>query len=127
MGPRSSTPHAPGRADLPVCVQWDGRASFARAVQAGHPNRRQQVLLNLESDVLAKTTAPAVLQVEDLQALAAVWEKPDFPLTTETIKCVGASFKEGGYRSASLYFQAAVQHQVRALSIEVPPLVHHCI
>eukprot|EP00435_Cladocopium_sp_Y103_P021389 s227_g5.t1 len=98
------------------------------AMQAGHPSNRSQSLAELESDVLAKTTAPAVQsRLRTFRALAAVWELPPFPITVEVIKAVSASFKKGGYRSAHLYFQAAVQHQIRVMGEPVSALVHACI
>ena len=108
-----------------------GRASFAAAAQAGHPNNRKRSLELLDEDVLAKTTHPAVQsRLRTYRALCAVWEIPAFPLSPGTVRCVGASLKQGQYRSAHLYFQGAVQHQVRSLGEEVDSLyslVQHCI
>lgn len=98
------------------------------AMQAGYPNNRKRSLENLDEDILARSTQPGVLsRLRTWRALAAVWELPAFPMTPELVRCLGASFKVGGYRSAALYYSAAVQYQVRELGEPVPHLVNHTI
>lgn len=45
----------------------------------------------------------------------------------ECIRCVGASLKAGAYRSARLYFQAAVAHQLRFYQQPVSPFIRAVI
>lgn len=59
--------------------------------------------------------------------LASASEIPPWPLNVDIVRCVGASLKEGGYRSAALYFSAAIQYQLRDLGETVSPLVRHSI
>lgn len=126
--PAPARPVQSGRATAPVPVQAPHRASFQAAAEAGHPNNRKRSLEALDEDVLSKTTHPALQsRLRTVHALCAIWEVPTFPLTPYTIRCLGASFKKGGYRSCQLYFQAAVQHQVRHLCQAVDPLVHQVI
>lgn len=104
------------RADFPVINPWIGKASFVLALQAGHPNNRKRALDALDSDILARSTNPSVAsRLRTWRALAAVWEVPPWPLHVDTVRCIGASLKAGGYRSAALYFSAAIQHQIRDL------------
>ena len=56
-------------------------------------------------------------------ALCGAWEVQAFPLSPVCIRCVGASFKAGHYRSAGIYFQTAVTHQLRGLGQPVFPFV----
>ena len=48
------------------------------------------------------------------------WERVPFPIKVETVRCIGASLKAGGYHSCSaLYFGAVVGHQIRSTGIPV--------
>ena len=60
-------------------------------------------------------------------ALCGAWEVQAFPLSPVCIRCVGASFKAGHYRSAGIYFQTAVTHQLRGLGQPVSPFVRALI
>eukprot|EP00438_Fugacium_kawagutii_P016783 Skav217461 [mRNA] locus=scaffold1405:68992:70746:+ [translate_table: standard] len=128
IGPKPVVSKQSQRADFPALSQWAGKASFMLAVQAGHPNNRKRSLEALDADILAKSTNPSVLsRLRTWKALAATWEIPPWPLHVETVRCIGASLKAGGYRSAALYFSTAVQHQLRELGEPVAPVVHHAI
>ena len=47
----------------------------------------------------------------------------EFPLSVENIRCSAAYLKAGGYRRASRYMQAAVNHQLRFLKELVHPVL----
>ena len=51
--------------------------------------------------------------------LSAAWEIPPWPLTVTLVHSLGASFKRGRYQSCSLYFGAAIAHQLRTLGLPV--------
>ena len=44
--------------------------------------------------------------------LAAAWQLEPLPITAELLRAIGASFKEGGYRSSHLYFRTAKKQHV---------------
>ena len=117
-----NTPAAPetvqGRKDHPTLIQASGKASLTLALAAAQPNQRRQALEALDNDMLAKSTKPAhESRLRTFMAICAAWEIQAFPLTPECIRCVGASFKAGCYRSAAVYFQTAVSHQLRVLGL----------
>ena len=113
-----------GRRDHPVMMNQGNRASFTLALMAAQPNHRQRALDFLEQDVVAKSSHPALQsRIRTWRALCAAWEVPPFPLSFLNIKAVAASLKWGGYRSAQLYFQAAISHQTRSLQIPVDPFI----
>jgi len=90
-----------GRSDLPPIYQNGQRASFTLALVAAQPN------------ILARSTESQQSRVRTYRAICAAWGVAPFPLSVENIRCSAASFKAGGYRSAALYFQAAVNYQLR--------------
>ena len=120
------------RADHPVLWQPDSvagtRASFTLALQAAAPNQRKRSLEELEKDVLANSTKPSQdSRIRTYLALCTAWEVSAFPLSPECIKAVGASLKAGAYRSPQLYFQAAINHQVRRYGLPVEPYIRAII
>lgn len=120
--------HTPGRADLPVQHPCGQRASITLALVAAQPNNRKRSLDNLDQDILARTSQPAqASRLRTFRALCAAWQVAPFPLTVEAIRCCSASLKAGGYRSASLYLQAAVNYQIRHLHEQVHPLIRSTI
>ena len=110
-------PH--GRADHPQ-ARPRKRASWAAALEAAQPEKRQASLAALQADVLAATTRSSVdSRVRAWQELCRAWERAPFPIEPATVKCVGASLKAGGYHSCSLYFGAAVSHQMRTMGTPI--------
>ncbi|CAE7252455.1 DNMT3B [Symbiodinium sp. CCMP2592] len=107
-----------GRPDHPQ-VRPRKRASWALA-EAAQPAKRQAALDALQADVLAATTKSSVdSRVKAWQELCLAWEKVPFPIKVETVKCIGASLKAGGYHSCSNYFGAAVGHQMRTMGAPI--------
>ena len=115
------------KADLPRV--WQGkRASLQAALDAAQPNQRQRALQELEDDMMARSTNPAMeSRLRTYRIICDAWEVEPFPLSMTNIRAFGASMKQGGYRSASVYFQTLCTFQQRNLSTEVPPLVRRCI
>ncbi len=121
-------PTPSGRSDLPVVVSGPTRASFSLALQAAHVNNRKRSLELLEADINARSTKPAADScLKTYRSLAAAWQIDPFPLTIDSVKCVGASLKAGCYRSANIYFQTAINHQLRCLREPVHPLIRSTI
>ena len=121
-----------GRTDHPVLWRPSSeagtRASFTLALQAAAPNQRKRSLEDLERDVVANSTKPSQdSRVRSFLALCTAWEVPAFPLTPECVKAVGASLKAGAYRSPQLYFQAAINHQIRRYGLPVEPYIRAII
>lgn len=117
-----------GRSDLPPLYQNGQRASFTLALVAAQPNDRKRALDDLDRDVLARSTEPAQQsRVRTYRALCAAWGVAPFPLSVENIRCSAASFKAGGYRSAALYLQAAVNYQIRFMKEPIHPLLRATI
>ena len=117
-----------GRADLPPLSQNGQRASFTLALVAAQPNNRKRALDELDKDILSRSSEPAqVSRLKTYRALCAAWGVAPFPLAVENIRCCAASLKAGGYRSAALYFQAAVNHQLRFMREPVHPLLRATI
>lgn len=105
-----------------------GRASFTLALQAAAPNQRKRSLEELERDVIAHSTKPAQdSRLRTFLALCTAWEVTAFPLTHECVRAVGASLKAGAYRSPQLYFQTAINHQVRRYGLPVEPYLRAII
>ena len=117
----------PGRADLPRA--WQGkRASLQSALNAAQPNQRQRALQDLEDDMMARSTNPAMeSRLRTYRVICDAWEIEPFPLSMTNVRAFGASMKQGGYRSASVYYQTLCTFQQRNLSTEVTPLVRRCI
>ena len=116
-----------GRHDLPVAYSGR-RANFSLAVAAGQPNSRKRSLDALDSDILARSTNPAnEARLRTYLAICTVWEIPPWPLTSENIRAFGASMKQGGYRSAGIYFQSLCSYQQRTLRTPIPPMIRYCI
>ena len=108
------------RRDLPVQRPVNTRASLTAALVAAHPNNRRESLRLFEHDILANSTNPSQdSRVRTYKAICRAWQIEAFPLTLESIRCFGASLKAGGYRSASVYFQAILGYQARHLHVAV--------
>lgn len=117
-----------GRRDHPTLFQTSGRASLTLALAAAQPNQRKRALEALEDDILAHSTKPANdSRLRTFMAICGAWQVQAFPLSPTCIRCVGASFKAGGYRSAGIYFQTAVSHQMRAHGTPVAPFLRSMI
>lgn len=117
-----------GRGDLPTLQPFGRRASFTLALQAAQPNNRKRALDDLDRDILARSSQPAQeSRVRTYRALCAAWQIDPFPISIESIRCAGASLKAGLYRSSNLYFQAAVNYQIRFIREPVHPLLRATI
>ena len=89
----------PGRADHPPVVPRK-RASWALALEAAQPAKRQAALDALQTDIVSATARPSVdSRIKAWQELCRAWERPPFPLTPDTV----------------LYFAAAIGHQLRTM------------
>ena len=116
------------RGDLPPVGNMSRRASFTLALKAAQPNNRKRALAELDHDVVARSSAPSQeSRLRTFRSLAAAWEVAPFPLSVESIRCVAASLKAGGYRSSQLYFQSAINYQLRTLHETVHPLIRSLI
>ena len=129
-------PHQPevqsGRTDHPTMLVGEtaicGRASITLALAAAAPNQRKRSLEILDRDILSRSTKPSQdSRVRTFLAVCSAWEIVPFPLTPECVRCVGASLKAGGYRSSHLYFQAAINHQMRRHGMAVEPFLRSLI
>eukprot|EP00438_Fugacium_kawagutii_P031607 Skav220683 [mRNA] locus=scaffold4902:39183:40898:- [translate_table: standard] len=119
--------HSAGRADLPVPFQGK-RANLAAALEAALPNQRQRSLELLDQDILARSTNPSQeARIRTYQAICAAWELQPWPLCHANLRAFAASLKAGGYRSASVYFQAVCSHQQRHLHTPVDQMLRHTI
>ena len=116
------------RGDLPPVGNMSRRASFTLALKAAQPNNRKRALADLDQDVVARSSAPSQeSRLRTFRSLAAAWEVAPFPLSVESIRCVAASLKAGGYRSSQLYFQAAINYQLGSIHETVHPLIRSLI
>ena len=112
------------RIDHPTWIPTGEKASITMALMAAEPNNRQKALNFLEQDIVARSSHPAIQsRLRTWRALCAAWEVTPFPLSYLNVKAVAASLKWGGYRSAQLYFQAAIGHQTRSLQTPVDPFL----
>ena len=116
------------RGDLPLVGNMSRRASFTLALKAAQPNNRKRALAELDQDVVARSSARSQeSRLRTFRSLAAAWEVAPFPLSVESIRCMAASLKAGGYRSSQLYFQSAINYQLRTLHETVHPLLRSLI
>lgn len=126
--PRREEQPSRGRMDLPVLVEGPKRASFTLALQAAQRNNRKRSLDLLDQDINSRSTKPAMdSRLKTYRALAAAWEVEPFPMSVESIRCIGASLKAGFYRSAQLYYQSAIDYQLRCLKEPVHPLLRSTV
>ena len=115
------------RSDFPAPFQGK-RASLAHALEAAAPNNRKKSLEALDFDMLSRSSNPSMeSRVRTYQAICAAWEISPWPLSPTNIRCVAASFKMGGYRSAAVYFSAVTSYQLRHLRTEVDGISRRCI
>ena len=102
----------PTRKDHPVAQPSTG-GSLARALAAAASNERDTSLQLLKNDIYSQSNSgPQASRMKTWRQIAAAWKLPPLPLTPELIQAVGASFKRGGYRSASLYFSTARKEHI---------------
>ena len=89
-------PHRVDRADLPRA--WQGkRANLQAALDAALPNQRQHALQELEDDMMARSTNPAMeSRLRTYRVICNAWEIEPFPLSMFGIRAFGASLKRGG-------------------------------
>ena len=103
----------PTRKDHPTAQPSTG-GSLTRALAAAATNERETSLQLLENDIYAQSNSgPQASRMKTWRQIAAAWQLPPLPLTAELLQAVGASFKRGGCRSASLYFSAARKEHIR--------------
>ena len=104
--------HSSVRNDVPQ-PQTSTGGSMERALQAAAPNSRQASLAKLEADIYSRSNnGPHVSRMRTWNKLAAAWQMEPMPITADLLRAVGASFKEGGYRSSHLYFSTAKKQHV---------------
>ena len=100
------------RSDLPQ-PQTSSGGSMERALQAAAPNCREAALAKLNADIYSRSNSgPHVSRMRTWTRLANAWHLPPMPITAELLRAIGASFKEGGYRSSHLYFSTAKKQHV---------------
>ena len=94
------------RQDQPKCRQ-NGRLSGSMSEALGE----------LENDFYASSSqAPRAALLHTWEKFHAAWfndTTPAFPITAESLRCVSAMFKAGGYSSYKNYLFAAKAHDVR--------------
>ena len=111
------------RPDLPS-RQTSKRANLEAALEAATPNQRQKSLQDLDRDILARSTHPAIeARIRTYMAIC----RAAFPLDTTNVRCFGASLKAGGYKSSAVYYQAVMSHQQRTFKTQIPPIVKQCV
>ncbi len=119
---------ATGRKDHPTLFSQSGKASLTLALAAAQPNQRKRALEELDNDILSHSSKPANdSRLRTFLAICSAWEVEAFPLSPICIRCVGASFKAGCYRSAGIYFQTAMGYQLRSMGVPVSPFIRSVI
>ena len=117
-----------GRRDHPTLFSNSGKASLTLALAAAQPNQRKRALEQLDNDILSHSSRPANdSRLRTFLAICSAWEVEAFPLSPVCIRCVGASFKAGCYRSAGIYFQTAMGYQLRSMGLPVSPFIRSVI
>ena len=126
--PRRSTMSSPyQRADLPT-VGAATRGSITGAMAAAHPDVCEEALRNLHRDQYANNTRNTRDSRWNLWTrLAQQWGLPPLPITTDLVNAIGASLKQGRYRSAPQVFSMARQQHVtlvkQPLSMDIELLI----
>ena len=124
---RRSTRSSPyQRADLPT-VGAATRGLITGAMAAAHPDVRKEALRNLHRDQYANNTWNTRDSRWNLWTrLAQQWGLPPLPITTDLVNAIGASLKQGRYRSAPQVFSMARQQHVtlvKQLSMDIELLI----
>ena len=108
----------PGRADLPVRRRYFS-ASFDVALNAARPENCKRSLDDLDANLLARSsTRPMETRVKAWQRLCEAWDVKPWPITSDAIKKVCASLRQGGYTSVEGYLQAAFWYQEFGIEVE---------
>ena len=109
--PSSASPDlAPLRRDAPG-RKASGSSKLPEWRDADH---RAEALSRFRSERQATTTADSHSSILNTIGKALVpWGLTAFPMTLETIECLGASLKEGAYQSSENYFSAYRTEAVR--------------
>ena len=111
----------PLRPDLPA-RRYTPRASMQVAMDAGAPNNRKRALAQLDDAVLASSTRdPMQSRLRTWTTLCRQWNVEPWPLDLYNVRAVAASLKAGAYKSAELYFDAAIWHQIHVRQEAVSP------
>ena len=75
------------RPDLPS-RQTGKRANLQAALEAATPNQRQKSIQDLDRDILARSTHPAIeARIRTYMAICRAWEVAAFPLDTTNVRC----------------------------------------
>ena len=118
--PQIATQPWPPRPDAPV-RRPAVRASLSAGLEATQPANRKRALDDLDEGMLARSShQPVESRLRTWRRYAAAWEVDPWPITWETIHCIGASLKAGHYPSAQNYFDDAFRHQEVHLQSAVP-------
>ncbi|CAE7839435.1 unnamed protein product [Symbiodinium sp. CCMP2592] len=118
-GPTSAM--VPHRADIPYRRPAQ-RASLQAALGAADPQNTQRAIDELESAVFASTTRRSVdSRIRFWLKIAERHGVEPWPLDHYRIKLLAACLKDGGYKSAQLYLDAAIYHHEHVLQLDVPP------
>ncbi len=128
---RDLPPSKRRRRDLPD-VHQNRRGSVARIEEALDSNGLGPASSDIDrvfqDDKFAKTTqGPRESRWKTWQKLAKLRNLPALPITVELVDRVGAAFKAGKYRSASLYFSRARQEHVDQFKQHLPADVEAAI
>ena len=130
--PRRPTPRSPyQRADL-FMVGAATRGSITGAMAAAHSEAREEALRNLQRDQYANNTRNTRDSRWNLWTrLAQQWGLPPVPITTDLVNAIGASLKQGRYRSAPQVFSMARQQHVtlvkQPLSMDIELLIKQTV
>ena len=115
------------RADLPT-VGAATRGSITGAMAAAHPDVREEALRNLHRDQYANNTRNTRDSRWNLWTkLAQQWGLPPLPITTDLVNAIGASLKQGCYRSSPQVFSITRQQHIalvkQPLSMDIELLI----
>ncbi|CAE7242685.1 unnamed protein product [Symbiodinium sp. CCMP2592] len=118
---RPTSAMVPHRADIPYRRPAQ-RASLQAALGAADPQNTQRAIDELESAVFASTTRRSVdSRIRFWLKIAERHGVEPWPLDHYRIKLLAACLKDGGYKSAQLYLDAAIYHHEHVLQLDVPP------
>ena len=98
------------RRDMPV-LKPRGQGSLDEALKAAAFNQREETLRQFHDEIYAKSNSDTnKSRLKTWRKLAEAWQIAAWPIEVDTVWKIGASLKAGGYKSAKLYFSAALKH-----------------
>ena len=102
------------RADLPLRRLYKG-ASFEAALTSASLAHRKRTLEDIEENLLARSSRrQAESRVQAWQRLCNAW-----PMSSDSLKRVAASLRQGGYSSIQEYMNAAMWYQEQQLRMPI--------